>query len=178
MTRLIGQQSEFAEQVLVVDAAERGVVDDALCAGDVGCEAGEAVDGAAGFAAGGGDPFDVEDDPAVDVVGAGGDEDELGAPRGVAVAFEMHRRVGFVAGGEEFAGGAVEASVAGLGFEERCDDLAVGVEHATQIGMGPRTGPVRVEEPELAGLVGGELPVESRRASARTSGSVRYRLRA
>ncbi len=87
-----GEEAEFAQQVLVVDAAQCGVVDDALRAGDVGCEAGEAVDGGAGFAAGGGDPFDVEDDPAVDLVGAGGDEDELGAPRGVAVAFEVESR--------------------------------------------------------------------------------------
>ena len=62
-----GQQPEVAQQVLVVDAAQRGVVDDALRAGDVGREAGEAVDGGAGFAAGGGDPFDVEDDAAVHV---------------------------------------------------------------------------------------------------------------
>ena len=157
-----GQQPEFAQQVLVVHAAECGVVDDALRARDVGCEAGEAVDGAAGFAAGGGDPFDVEDDAAVDLVGARGDEHELGAPRGVAVAFEMDRGVGLVAGGEEFAGGAVEALVAGLRPEERCDDLAVRVEHATQVGMRPRAWPVGIEESELAGLSRGEAPVEIR----------------
>ena len=52
VTRLIGQEAEVAEQGLVVDAAECGVVDDALGAGDEGCEAGEAVHGGAGFAAG------------------------------------------------------------------------------------------------------------------------------
>ena len=132
-----GEQAEVAEEVLVVDAAQGGVVDDALGAGEVWREAGEAVDGAAGFAAGGGDPVDVEDDAAVAVVGAGGDEDELGAPGGVAVAFEVQRRVGFDAGGAEFAGRAVDARVAGLGFEQGGDDLAVGVEHAAEVGMGP-----------------------------------------
>jgi len=46
------EQSEFAEQMLVVDAAECSVVDDPLRTGDVGGEAGEALDGGAGFAAG------------------------------------------------------------------------------------------------------------------------------
>ena len=54
-------------------------------------------------------------------------------------------RVGLGAGGEELAGGAVEAVVAGLGLEQRGDDLAVGVEHAAQVGVGPRARPVGIE---------------------------------
>ena len=45
-------------------AAEGGVVDDALGAGAVGCDSGEGVNGDCCFAAGLGDPFDVEDDAA------------------------------------------------------------------------------------------------------------------
>ena len=74
----------------------------------------------------------------------------------------MNRCVGLVARGEQFASGAVEALVAGLCFEERRDDLAVRVEHATQIRMRPRSRPIGIEEPELAGLVCGELPLETR----------------
>ena len=94
-----GEESEVAEQRLVVHAAECGVVDDALRAGDVGCEAGEAVHRGVGFAAVGGDPVDVEDDATVDVGVAGGDEDELDAPGGLAVAFEVEFGVGFVRAG-------------------------------------------------------------------------------
>ena len=73
-----GQQAEVSQQLLVVDAAQGGVVDDALGAGGERCEAGEAVHGGGGFAAGGGDPFGVDDDAA----GGGrayGDEHELDA---------------------------------------------------------------------------------------------------
>jgi len=77
----------------VVDTAEGGVVDDALSAGDVGCEAGEAVDGGAGFAARGGDPVDIENDAAMTVFGARGDEHKLGSPSGVAIPFEVQRSV-------------------------------------------------------------------------------------
>ena len=152
MTRLIGQQSEVAQQGLVVHAAQRGVVDDALGAVDEGCEAGEAVHRGAGFAAGVGDPFDVEDDAAVRVGGAGGDEHELDAPGDLAVAFDVQPAVGIGADGTDLAGRRVDAGVAGPGPEQGSDDLAVGVEHARQVGMGPRAGTVRVEESELAGL--------------------------
>lgn len=142
------EESEFAHQVLVVHAAQRGVVDDALRARHVGCEAGEAVDGSAGFAAGSGDPFDIEDDPAVHVGRARGDKDKFGAPGGVAVAFEVERRVGFVARRKDLAGLAVHAMVVGLGLEEGSDDLAVCMDHPAEVGMGPRAGAARVEEPE------------------------------
>ena len=46
-----------------------------------------------GLAAGGGDPVGVEDDAAVSVGGAHGDEHELEAPCGLAGAFEVQRRV-------------------------------------------------------------------------------------
>ena len=98
------QEPEVAEEGLVVDAAEGGVVDDALGAGARGCESAEAVHGGGGFAAGGGDPVDVEDDAAVDVLGADGDEDALGAPGGLAGAFEVQAGVGFGAGRPELAG--------------------------------------------------------------------------
>ena len=45
-------------------------------------------------------------------------------------------------------------------LEQRGDDLAVGVEHPGQVGVGPRPGPVGVEQPELAGLVGGAALVD------------------
>jgi hypothetical protein len=104
--------------VLEVHAAEGGVVDDAVGAGDVRCEAGEAVEGAAGFAAGGGDPGDVEDDASVAVVGAGDGEDELGTPGGGAVAFEVQRGVGFDTGGTDLAGLSVDAGVAGCALNK------------------------------------------------------------
>ena len=145
----------------MVHAAECGVVDDALRAVDVGCEAGEAVHRGAGFAAGVGDPFDVEDDAAVDVGGAGGDEDELDAPGHFAVAFDVESAVGFVAHGSDLAGVSVELGVAGPGPEQGSDDFAVGVQHPREVGMGPRAGTVRVEESEFAGLAGGEFAVQA-----------------
>ena len=66
-----GEQAEVAQQGLVMHAAQGGVVDDALGAGDRGGEAGEAVHRGAGFTASLGDPFDVEDDAAVHVVACG-----------------------------------------------------------------------------------------------------------
>src|SRR5205085_1892236 len=54
-----GDEPEIAQEGLVVDAAQRGVVDDAVRARHVGCEAGEAVHRGAGFATGLGNPFDV-----------------------------------------------------------------------------------------------------------------------
>ena len=140
----------------MVHAAQGGVVDDALGAGDEWCEAGEAAHRGAGFAAGGGDPFDVEDDAAVDVGGAGGDEDELGCPRRSRRRLRRaaQRRVRR-ASGRISPVVRVELGVAGPGAEEGSDDLAVGVEHPRQVGMGPRPGTVRVEEAEFAGLAGG-----------------------
>ena len=168
-----GEEAEFAEQVLVVGAAQGGVVDDALGAGDEGCEAGEEVEGGAGFAAGGGDPVDVEDDAAVAVVAAYGGEDEFGAPGGVAVAFEMQAGVGFVTQRGDLAGGAVDALVAGLGPIQRGDDFAVGVEQSGRVGMGPGAGPVGVEEPEFSGLLGGDACGGGRRAARGCAGWVR-----
>ena len=125
-----GEQPEVAQQGLVVHAAQCGVVDDALRAGDVGCEAGEAVHGGAGFAAGRGDPFDVEDDAAVHVGRCGRRRGRTWCPR------RFRRRLrsavpasGSCASGTDLAGRPVDACVAGLGPEEGSDDLAVGVEH-------------------------------------------------
>ena len=134
-----GEEAEVAQQVLVVDAAQRGVVDDALRAGDVGCEAGEAVDGGAGFAAGGGDPVDVEDDAAVDVGRCGRRRGRTWCPR----RSRRRLRSAAPASGSTRVGRSSPVVrsrrvVAGLGLEERSDDLAVGVEHAGEVGMGPR----------------------------------------
>jgi hypothetical protein len=108
----------------VVHSAQCGVVDDALSAGHVGCGAREAVDSSAGFAARGWGPFDIENDATVHVGSTGGDEDELGSPGGVAVAFEVERGVGFERRRKDLAGLAVDPAIVGLGLEEGSDDLA------------------------------------------------------
>jgi hypothetical protein len=71
----------------------------------------------------------------------------------------MQGGVGFEPGGPDLAGRAVDAGVAGLCFEEWGDAIPVGVEHAREVGMRPRSRTVRVEESEFAGLFGGELTV-------------------
>ncbi|HEY5011601.1 MAG TPA: hypothetical protein VIK61_02715 [Acidimicrobiia bacterium] len=78
-----------------MDAAQGGVVDDALRSGHVRCEAGETLHRGLGFAAMLGNPRDVEDDPAVHVVVSRGDDDEFGAPRGFAISLEVKGGVGF-----------------------------------------------------------------------------------
>ena len=131
------EQPEVAQQSLVMHAAQGGVVDDTLRAVDEWCEAGEAGHGGAGFGAGGGDPFDVEDDPAVHVGGARGDEDELGSPGHLAVSLDMEATVGIGAQHAELTGLGVEVGVAGPRPKQGSDDFAVGVQHPRQIGMRP-----------------------------------------
>ena len=106
-------------------------------AGQEWSESFEGVDCGAGFAAGSWDPLGVEDDAAVDVFGAGGDEDELGAPGGFAGAFEVQAGVGFAAFGEDLAGVFVDPGVVGFGAVEGGDDFAVGVDHAIKMRMCP-----------------------------------------
>ena len=156
----------------MVDAAQGGVVDDAVGAVDEGREAGEAVHGGAGFAAGRGDPFDVEDDAAVHVVGAGGDEDELGAPGDLAVAFDVESTVGVSASGDDLTRGRVDARVAGRARKRGVMTLPSAWSMRDRSGWvhdpGPSGREVRVRVPGRR---------RSRDASvlsaARTSGSVR-----
>ena len=144
----------------MVDAAECAVVDDALEPGGIGGDPGDGVEGGGGFAAGGGDPVGVEDDAAVAVGGAHGDEHELEAPGGLAGAFEVQPGVGFEPWGADLAGLLVEDPSIGLGPKQRRDDLAVGVEHPRQVRPGPRSGAVGVKEPEGMGLVDGAATVD------------------
>jgi hypothetical protein len=81
----------------------------------VGCETGEAAHRGAGFTAGGGDPFDVANDPPVHGWGASGDEDELDPPGHFAVAFDMQATVGIGAQRAKLAGLHVEVGVGGPG---------------------------------------------------------------
>ena len=136
----------------MVNAAECGVVDDALRAFDVRCETREAVHCGVGFAAGRGNPLDVQDDAAVWIGAARGDEDELDAPCGLAGAFEVEATIGFGAHGAQLAGGLVESCGAGLGAVEGSDDLAVRVQEPRRIGVRPRARSIRVEQAELSGL--------------------------
>lgn len=48
----------------------------------------------------------------------------------------------------------------GFGFEQRCEDLAVGVQDAGQIRVREGAGTVGVEEASLLGLTRGELTVD------------------
>ena len=103
----MGKQAEVAEQGLVVDAAQRGVVDDALRAGDEGCEAGEAVASAVRASPPGvGTHSTSRMMRPWTSVGAGGDEHELDAPGGLAVAFEVQAGVGIGARRADLAGRA------------------------------------------------------------------------
>lgn len=96
-----------------------GVVDDPLGAGALRCELGEGAHGGGGFAAGAGHPVDVEDDAAVDVGGAHGDDDELGAPDHLAGALDVQFAVRFWSTGAQLSGLAVELRVAGPGARKR-----------------------------------------------------------
>jgi len=102
---------------------------------------------------------DVEDDPPPNVGGAGGDEHELGAPGGLAGSFPVNPGVGLGSPGEDLAGGFVDAGVSRPCLEEWGDDLAVGLEHAGQVRVGPRTRAGGVQKAELAGVSGSEFPV-------------------
>lgn len=129
------------------------VVDHALRAGQEGSELPEAVHGRGGFAAGAGDPADVENDAAVGVVGAGGDEHELGAPGGLAGAFEMQAGVGLGAAGEDLASGFVDAGVAVFGAVERRDHFPVRMHHPVERRMRPRPRAVRVAQAKFFRLM-------------------------
>ena len=65
----------------------------------------------------------------------------------------------FGATGADFAGGLVDAGVARFGSKQWCDDFAVGVEHSGQVGVGPRTRAVGIEQPDCAGLAGRDFAV-------------------
>ena len=94
-------------------------------------------------------------------VGAGGDEDELGAPGGLAVAFEVESAVGFGADGAESRRLCGRAAVSpGWARKRGVMTLPSAWSIRDQVGMGPRSGTVRVEQSEFAGLVGGEFAVQ------------------
>ena len=145
---------------LVVDAAERGVVDDALGSGEEWDESFHRFDGDGGFAALVGDGGDVEDDPVAELVAAGGHDHPLGSPRELAGALEVEVGVGLGSHGSELAGGLVELRVAGAGLEQRGDDLAVAVDQPGAVRVRPRPFAVGVEDPDLERLGGGEVPVD------------------
>lgn len=85
------------------------------------------------------------------VAGAHGDEHELDAVGGGAIALVVTVGVGFVATWPELAGGGVQPPLIWLGLEQGGDDFAVGVEHARQVGVGERAGPVGFEQAQAAG---------------------------
>ena len=107
-------------------AAQRGVVDDALRADQVGCEAGQAVHGGVGFAVCLRNPFDVEDDPTVHPRYSGRRRGRTWCPRRSRRRPGSGVRVRLGTAGEDLAGGLVDALVARLVPERRCDDFAVG----------------------------------------------------
>ena len=109
------QETEVAQQGLVVHAAQGGVVDDSLRAPNQRCEAGEAAHRGAGLAAGRRDPLDVENDAAVHVGGTGGDEHELDAPGHLTGAFDVQPTIWIGAQRAQFTGRRVELGVAGPG---------------------------------------------------------------
>src|SRR3989442_15271906 len=117
-----------------MDAAERGVVNDAVRAGYEWREAREAFDRGFRFAAMVWDPGDVEDDATVHVGVARRDEHELRAPRRFAVALEMQRGVSFEPGGADLACRFIDASAPGLCFEGGRNDFAVGVRQQRGVG--------------------------------------------
>jgi len=152
------QEPAVAEQLDEVGAAEGAVVDDADRPGQQGSEASDALERGLGFAADVGDRGDGEDHAGVALLVAGGDHDVLGAPGGLTAAGDMEGGVGVVAERAELAGCLVEPGVAGLGLPERGDDLAVGVQHPGEVGMGGRSRSCRVAQAEVVdGLAGGDL---------------------
>ena len=86
----------------------------------------------------------------MDFFGAGGDEHELGAPRGFAGAFEMQARVEVrrVSGGSHRL--CVGAGVVGFGAVERRDDFAVGVEHPVEMRWVHEPVPFGLQSPSSA----------------------------
>jgi hypothetical protein len=115
-----------------------------------------------GFGSGLGHPFDVENDPSVDVLGPTGDEDPFGAPRGLAGALEVQPGIMLSPDRAEFAGLLVELGVTRVSFEQWRHDLAVSMDHPRQVRVGPGPRPLSIEEADLAGLLGGgPLAMES-----------------
>ena len=96
-------------------------------------------------------------------VGARGDEHELGAPGGFAVAFEVECRRRVRARRAKISPVVVSRRVSpGWARKRGVMTLPSAWSMRDEVGVGPRAGPVGVEESELAGLVGGELAVTSR----------------
>ncbi len=123
-----------------------------------------------GFGAGLGHAVEVENHPGVFGFAACGDEDELGSPRRFAGSFEVQAGVGLVALRDHFAGLWIDACLAGLGSEQRRDDLAVAVEETTPMGVGERARAVGVQEPDFSCRAGGGLPVQRRRTARGVQG--------
>ena len=94
-----GQQAEVAEQRLVVDAAEGGVVDDALRARARAATRRKQSMAAAASPPGVGTQSTSRMIRPWTLVRADGDDDPLGAPRRLAGAFEVQAGVGFGAAG-------------------------------------------------------------------------------
>jgi hypothetical protein len=77
-------------------------------------------------------------------VGAGGDEDELGAPGGFAVTLEVQVGVVLVAAGPNLARRRVDDVLVGLRAIERRDHLAVRIQEPARMRMGPRARPAGI----------------------------------
>jgi hypothetical protein len=114
-----GDEPQLAKDLLVVHAPEGGVVDDALRSGGERRGAFEAGHGDGGLGSRSVDVVDVEDHAGALPFAARGDEDELGAPGGLAGAFEVQGSVRLEAQRVELAGCSVEALIAGLSLEQR-----------------------------------------------------------
>ena len=158
------EQPAVAEQRLVVDAAEGGVVDDAQRAGSRG--ASRSMHSSAMSAS----PPGVGTQSTSRIMRAWTSSVRAATmtylvPQAVSpLPSTCSAGVGLEAQRTDFAGRLVDAGVAGLGLEQRGDDLAVGVEHPVEVGVGARAGPVRVERPRLDGLAGGESSMDVRGA--------------
>jgi len=131
------QEPEFTQQLLVVDPSKGGVIDHPLGTRHVGRESPKAVHGCACLSPGFGNPLNIKDHAGALLGGTGGHDHELGAPGRLAGALEVKGAVTVVAQLFDLTGGLVGAGLPWLGPKQRGDDLAVCIEHARQMGMGP-----------------------------------------
>jgi hypothetical protein len=93
---------------------------------------------------------------------ADGGDDVLAAPHRFAGALHVERGVGVGSWVADLTGVFVDDLVAGLGPEQWCDDLAVGVDDPVEIRMRPRAATVGVEQADLDCLVVRPIPGGSR----------------
>ena len=130
----------------MVHPPKRGVIDDRLRSRDERCEPAEAIHRSRCLSSRFAHRLDVEDDPGPGSFATGSDEDELRAPRRLAIAFEVQRGVGLGPPWEDLSGGLVDALLTWLGSEERRDHLPVGVEESVPTGVREGSLPRGVEE--------------------------------